>query len=167
MKNNCFVSQFTWGFLYIDFFYFLPHALFNVSLRIILFSAATRSQNWTNMESTRFLVQALCCLILTAFQTFASDASSLSSSVITRNHRRLKSSTFKSFSSVSLVVCDLQCQRHPRCVSTNFHKTSSLHETGGDCELNVRSAVTPIEGNGELEYVEGAVYTQLWDKKVS
>ena len=156
---------FVFVFVFVSFFFFnfLPYTLLSIRIKFIILLQLDHN---LNMDSTRFLVQTLFCLILT-FQTLAWGISSLSSSVITRNHRRLKGSTFKSFSSVSLVECGLQCQRHPRCVSTNFRQTSILHETGGVCELNEQRAVTPIEGNEDLEYEEGAVYTQLRDTKVS
>ena len=119
------------------------------------------------MFCTQLLALVFSCQILTS-QTIARDASSLSSPVITRNHRRLKGSTFKSFHSVSLVSCGLQCQRHPRCVSTNFRKGSSLDEvdTGGVCELNERGAVPPIKEN-DLEHDEESIYAQFTNAKVS
>ena len=120
------------------------------------------------MDSTHFLALVFSFHIL-ASQTIAWDTSALSSPVITRNHRRLKGSVFKSFHSVSLVSCGLQCQRHPRCVSTNFRKGSSLDEadTGGVCELNERGAASSIEANEDMEVDEESVYTQFHDTKVS
>ena len=116
------------------------------------------------VDSFRFLVQVLFCLILT-FQAFAWDASFLSTPVITRSHRRLKGSTFKSFPSLSMVICVLHCQRHTRCVSATFRKAYSLYEpvTGGVCELNE----SLIDETQELEYEEESVYTQFLYTKVS
>ena len=104
------------------------------------------------------------CKIL-ACQTIAWDENSVSRPVITRNHRRLKGFTFNTFHSASLVSCGLQCQRNPRCISTNFRKVSSLEKTKGICELNGMGALSPIEEK-ELEIVEKSVYTQFYDIKV-
>ena len=118
------------------------------------------------MGSTHFLALVFSCQILTS-QSIAWDASTLSSPVITRNHRLLKGSIFKSFHSVSLVSCGLQCQRHPRCVSINFRKVSFLDETESICELNEWAVELPMEEYGGLEFEEGAVYTKFHDIKVS
>ena len=80
----------------------------------------------------------LLCVQLIVFSVVASQAflckeASLSCPVITRNHRRLKGFTLKTFHSASLISCSLQCQRNPRCISTNFRKIS---KTEGTCELN-------------------------------
>ena len=120
------------------------------------------------MDSSHFLVLAFICQILTS-QTIAWDASSLSSPVITWNHHRLKGFTFKSFHSVSLVSCGLQCQRSPRCISTNFRKFSSLEKAdtgGGVCELNELGAVSPMDED-DLEHDEESIYTQFSNIKVS
>ena len=100
-----------------------------------------------------------------ASKIVAWNETSLSRPVITRNQRRLKGFAFNTFRSVSLVCCGLQCQRNPRCVSTNFRKGSSFDNTKGICELNDRGALLTVEGK-ELEYDEDAVYTQLYDMKV-
>ncbi|XP_078365169.1 retinoschisin-like [Oculina patagonica] len=110
-----------------------------------------------------FLVVVFVCVIL-ASQTIAWGENSLSRSVLTRNHRRLKGFTFNTFHSASLVSCGLQCQRNPRCVSTNFLKVSSLEKTKGICELNEKGALLSIEVK-ELEYDEESVYTQFYDMK--
>ncbi|KAL9974968.1 hypothetical protein ACROYT_G012080 [Oculina patagonica] len=110
-----------------------------------------------------FLVVVLVCKIL-ASQSTVWDEISLSGPVITRHHRRLRGFTFNTFHSASLVSCGLQCQRNPRCVSTNFRKVSSLNEIKGICELNERGVLLPIEGR-ELELDEKAVYTQFYDMK--
>ena len=86
---------------------------------------------------------------------------------MTRNHRRLKGFTFKSFHSVSLVSYGLQCQRHPRCVSTNFRNVSFLDETERICELNEWAVELPMEESEGLEFGEGAVYIKFHDIKVS
>ena len=109
----------------------------------------------------------LLCVQLIVFSVVASQAflckeASLSCPVITRNHRRLKGFTLKTFHSASLISCSLQCQRNPRCISTNFRKIS---KTEGTCELNDRG-VFPLEEGKELEYDEEAIYTQLYEKKV-
>ena len=88
-----------------------------------------------------------------AFQAFLCKEASLSCPVITHHHRRL----------ASLISCGLQCQRNPRCVSTNFKKVS---KTEGTCELNDRGVYPPEEGK-ELEYDEEAIYTQFYFKKVT
>jgi len=119
-----------------------------------------------NMDATEFLSVVFMFQILT-FETIAWEANSLSSPVITRNHRRLRGSTFSSFHSISLALCGLRCQRHPRCVSTNFCKVSVLNEEEGVCELNDRGVKLPVEENDALEYEEGAVYMQLRDIRVS
>ena len=112
------------------------------------------------------------CVLLLSFvsnilasQRVACNETSLSRPVITLNQRRLKGFAFNTFHSVSLVSCGLQCQRNPRCVSTNFRKGSSFDKTKGICELNNRGALLPVEGK-ELEYDEEAVYTQFYDMKV-
>ena len=111
-----------------------------------------------------FHVLVLVCKIL-ACQTIAWDEHSLPRPVITRNHRRLKGFTFNTFHFASLISCGLQCQRNPRCVSTNFLKFSSLDKTKGICELNEKRALSPIEDK-ELERDEDSVYTQFNDIKV-
>ena len=116
------------------------------------------------MDSIPFLAVVFVCKIL-ASQTTAWDENSLSRPVITRNHRRLKGFTFRTFHSASLVSCGLLCQRNSRCVSTNFRKVSSLEETKGTCELNERGALLPFEEK-ELEHDEGSVYSQFDDMKV-
>ena len=65
--------------------------------------------------------------------------------------------------------CGLQCQRHPRCISSNFRKIVSLDETekGGVCELNEWGVASPIEGNEYLEYEEESVYIQFYETNVS
>ena len=98
-------------------------------------------------------------------QAIAWDENSLSFPIITRNHRRLKGFTFNTFHSASLVSCGLQCQRNPRCVSTNFRKVSSLDKTKGICELNKKGALLPIEDK-ELEHDKASVFTQFYDMKV-
>ncbi|XP_078365172.1 retinoschisin-like [Oculina patagonica] len=115
------------------------------------------------MVSLPFLVVVFVCKIL-ASQNIAWNENSLSRPVITRNHRRLKGFTFKTFHSTSLVSCGLQCQRNPRCVSTNFRKVSSLDETEGICELNERGALLPFEDK-ELKHDEESVYSQFYDMK--
>ena len=85
--------------------------------------------------------------------------------LITRNHRRLKGFTFNTIHSASQVSCALQCQRNPRCVSSNFRKVSSIDETEGICELNAKKVLLPAEEK-ELEYYEKTVYTQFYDMKV-
>ncbi|KAL9985727.1 hypothetical protein ACROYT_G008165 [Oculina patagonica] len=84
--------------------------------------------------------------------------------LITRNHRRLKGFTFKTFHSSSQLSCTLQCQRNPRCVSSNFRKASSTDGTEGICELNEKQVLLPNEEK-ELEYDEETVYTQFYDMK--
>ena len=105
------------------------------------------------------------CVVL-AFSAFSlgesdmisSNRDSLSRPVITRNHRQLKGFTFNSFHSESLVSCGLRCQRNPRCLSTNFRAGSSF-SAEGICELN--------DGEKELNYEEGTIYTQFSDLKVT
>ena len=116
------------------------------------------------MEKSIPLLVVFVSQILASQNVFWNE-NSLSRPVITRNHRRLKGFTFNIFHSASLVFCSLQCQRNPRCVSTNFRKGSSFDETEGVCELNDRGALLPIEGK-ELEYDEEAIYTQFYDMKV-
>ena len=114
-----------------------------------------------------FFVCAVLVVLLmfevVASQTFLCKEASLSCPVITRNNRRLKGFTLKTCHFTSLISCGLQCQRDPRCVSTNFRKVS---KTRGTCELNVRG-VFPLEEGKELEYDEEAIYTQLYVKKVT
>ena len=119
-------------------------------------------------SALHFFALVFSCSILTS-QTINWDARSLSSPIITRSHRRLKGSTFKSFHAGSLVSCGLQCQRHPRCISSNFRKIVSLDETekGGVCELNEWGVASPIEGNEDLEYEEESVYIQFYETNVS
>ena len=74
----------------------------------------------------------------------------------------IKGFTLKTFHSASLISCSLQCQRNPRCISTNFRKIS---KTEGTCELNDRGVFSLEEGK-ELKYDEEAIYTQLYEKKV-
>ena len=95
-------------------------------------------------------------------QAILCKEASLSCPVITRNHRRLKGFTFKTFHLASLISCGLLCQRDPRCVSTNFRKVS---KSEGTCELNDRGVLLTEKGN-ELEYNEEAIYTQFYDTKV-
>ena len=118
------------------------------------------------MDATELLSVVFMFQILTS-ETIAWDASSLSSPVITRNHRRLRGSTFSSFPSIRLALCGLRCQRHLRCVSTNFRKISVPNQEEGVCELNDRGVKLPVEENDDLEYEEGAVYMQLPDIRVS
>ena len=113
-----------------------------------------------------FLCAVLVVLLMSevaASQAFLCKEASLSCPVITRNHRRLKGFTLKTFHFASLISCGLLCQRDPRCVSTNFRKVS---KTRGTCELNDRG-VFPLEEGKELEYDEEAIYTQLYVKKVT
>ena len=119
-----------------------------------------------NMDATELLSADFMFQILTS-ETIAWEANSLSSPVITRNHRKLRGSTFSSFHSISLALCGLRCQRHPRCVSTNFRKVSVVKQEERVCELNDRGVKLPVEGNDDLEYEEGAVYMQLPDIRVS
>ena len=118
-----------------------------------------------NMDATELLSVVFMFQILTS-ETIAWEANSLSSPVITRNHRKLRGSTFSSFHSISLALCGLRCQRHTRCVSTNFIKVSVLNEEGV-CELNDWGVKLFVEENDDLEYEEGAVYMQLRDMRVS
>ena len=83
--------------------------------------------------------------------------------MITRNHRRLKGFTFKTFHLASLISCGLLCQSDPRCVSTNFRK---VFKSEGTCKLNDRGVLLTEKGN-ELEYDEEAIYTQFYDTKVT
>ena len=119
-----------------------------------------------NMDATELLSVVFMFQILTS-ETIAWEANSLSSPVITRNHRRLRGSTVSSSHSISLALCGLRCQRHPRCVSTNFIKVSVLNEEEGVCELNDWGVKLSVEENDDLEYEEGAVYMQLRDIRVS
>ena len=96
-------------------------------------------------------------------QAILCKEASLSCPVITRNHRRLKGFTFKTFHLASLISCGLLCQRDPRCVSTNFRK---VFKSEGTCELNDRGVLLTKKGN-ELEYEEEAIYTQFYDTKVT
>ena len=96
-------------------------------------------------------------------QAILCKEASLSCPVITRNHRRLKGFTFKTFHLASLISCGLLCQRDPRCVSTNFRK---VFKSQGTCELNDRGVLLTEKGN-ELEYNEEAIYTQFYDTKVT
>ena len=117
-------------------------------------------------EMNFFLCAVLVVLLMSevvASQAFLCKEASLSCPVITRNNRRLKGFTLKTFHFTSLISCGLQCQRDPRCVSTNFRKVS---KTRGTCELNDRG-VFPLEEGKELEYDEEAIYTQLYVKKVT
>ena len=116
------------------------------------------------MNSIRFLAVTFVFEILSS-QIIAWDGNSLSRPVITRNHRRLKGFTFNTFCPASLVSCGLKCQRNPRCVSTNFRKSSNLDESKGVCELNDRGVESPIEGK-ELQYEEETVYSQFYEMKV-
>ena len=125
------------------------------------------SQYKLKMDSAlHFFALVFSCSILTS-QSINWDARSLSSSIITRSHRRLKGSTFKSFHAGSLVSCGLQCQRHPSCISSNFRKIVTLDEAkaGGVCELNERGALSLIEETKDLEYEEESVYIQFYDMK--
>ena len=96
-------------------------------------------------------------------QAILCKEASLSCPVITRNHRRLKGFTFKTFHLASLISCGLLCQRDPRCVSTNFRK---VFKSEGTCELNDRGVLLTEKGN-ELEYDEEAIYNQFYHTKVS
>ena len=96
-------------------------------------------------------------------QAILCKEASLSCPVITRNHRRLKGFTFKTFHLASLISCGLLCQRDPRCVSTNFRK---VFKSEGTCELNDRGVLRTEKGN-ELENDEEAIYTQFYDTKVT
>ena len=118
------------------------------------------------MDATELLSVVFMFQILTS-ETIAWEANSLSSPVITRNHRRLRDSTFSSTHSISLALCGLRCQRHPRCVSTNFRKVSVLIQEERVCELNDRGVKLPVNENDDLEYEEGAAYMQLPDIRVS
>ena len=127
----------------------------------------TLEHSQRTMKSIPSLVLICLCKILVS-QAIIWDENSLSRPVITRNRRRFKGFTFKTFPSASLVSCGLKCQRNSRCVSTNFRKVSSLDETEGVCELNKMNAlasIRPIEGR-ELENDEKAIYTQFYDMKV-
>ena len=96
-------------------------------------------------------------------QAILCKEASLSCPVITRNRRRLKGFTFKTFHLASLISCGLLCQRDPRCVSTNFRK---VFKSEGTCELNDRGVLL-TEKENELEYDEEAIYTQFYDTKVT
>ena len=125
------------------------------------------SQYKLEMDSAlHFFASVFSYSILTS-QTITWDAGSLSSPIITRSHRRLKGSTFKSFHAGSLVSCGLQCQRHPRCISSNFREIFILGEakTGGVCELSERATLSPIEETKDLEYEKESVYIQFCDMK--
>ena len=117
-------------------------------------------------EMNFFLCGVLVGLLISEIevcQAILCKEASLSCPVITRNHRRLKGFTFKTFHLASLISCGLLCQSDPRCVSTNFRKVSKAR---GTCELNDRG-VFPLEEGKELEYDEEAIYTQLYVKKVT
>ena len=116
------------------------------------------------MNFISFLIVVFLCKIFVS-ETIAWDENSLSRTVTTRNHRRLKGFTFNTFHSASLVSCGLKCQRNPRCASTNFRKVTSSDETEGVCELNDKGVESPIEGK-ELQYDEETVYSQFSDMKV-
>lgn len=118
------------------------------------------------MDHVRFLPLVFICFVLT-IQSSARYTASFSSRVIARDRHRLKDFTFKSFHSVSLVWCGLSCQRHPRCVSTNFRKVYNVDDLKGVCELNERAALSPIGETEALEYKEEMIYTQFEDVKVS
>ena len=118
------------------------------------------------MDSTHFIALVFICQVLSIQTAMALDTSFLSSPVITRNHCRLKGFTYKSFLSLSLLSCGLQCQRQPQCVSVNFLKVSKINKTEGVCELNNWGVESPIEENEDLEYEEGVVYAQFRDLKV-
>jgi len=118
------------------------------------------------MKFSFFLSAVFVSKILTS-RVIASDENSLSRLVLTRYHRRLKGFTFNTFHSASLVSCALQCQRNPRCFSTNFRKASTFEETDGICELNDRGVMLPqaIKGR-EFVHDEETVYSQFYDRKV-
>ena len=118
------------------------------------------------MEFPFFLAAVFVSKILTS-GVIALDENSLSRLVLTRYHRRLKGFTFKTFHHASLVSCALQCQRNPRCVSTNFRKASTFEETDGICELNDRVVMLPQAVKGrELVDDEETVYSEFYDRKV-
>lgn len=119
------------------------------------------------MKLPFFLASVFVYRILTS-RVIALDENSLSRLVLIRYHRRLKGFTFNTFHSAGLVSCALQCQRNPRCVSTNFRVNSTLEETDGICELNDRGVMLPqaIKGRAELAHHEETVYSQFYDRKV-
>ena len=121
------------------------------------------------MDYIHFLALVFSCEIFHTSPTIALNANSLSCSVMTHYNRRLNGSTFKTFHAVSLVLCGLRCQRHPRCVSLNFRTIFSFDEANkaGVCEFNERAAVALIAENEDLEYDEESVYIQFNDVKVS
>ena len=108
------------------------------------------------MDSILWFHVVVFAWVILACQTIAWDENSVSRPVITRNHRRLKGFTFNTFHSASLVSCGLQCQRNPRCVSTNFLTLSNLSNTRGICELNEKSIVAYRR---KMELDEESVYT--------
>ena len=119
------------------------------------------------MKFSFFLAAIFVPVILTS-RTIVLDEASLSRLVLTRYHRRLKGSTFITFHSASLLSCALQCQRNPRCVSTNFRRGSTFNETDGICEFNDRGIMLPqaIPGR-ELVPDEQTVFSQFYDRKVT
>ena len=118
------------------------------------------------MKFSLFLAVVFVSKMLTS-RVIALDEDSLPRLVLTRYHRRLKGFTFNTFHSASLLSCALQCQRNPRCVSTNFRKSSTFEETDRICEVNTRGVMLPqaIKGR-ELVHDEETVSSQFYDRKV-
>ena len=108
-----------------------------------------------------------CFLILLCkslvMQLLAVDASAnqsvfFSQAVLNLQNRRLHGHMFKKFSSPSLITCGLQCNRNPRCASTNFKATDTGEK--GVCELNYRGVAWSGADDKDMEHEEGVTFTQ-------
>lgn len=107
----------------------------------------------------RQCILILLCKIL-RMQLFSVDAiPSVYSSqpVLNLQNRRLKGHMLKTFSSRSLIMCGLLCNRNPRCASTNFKGTDAGGK--GVCELNDRGVAWPADEK-DMEHEEGVIFTQ-------
>ena len=100
------------------------------------------------------------CKIL-GMQLFSVDASQSavysSQPVLNLQNRRLNGHMLKTFSSRSLIMCGLLCNRNPRCASTNFKGTDAGGK--GVCELNDRGVAWPVDEK-DMEHEEGVIFTQ-------
>lgn len=113
----------------------------------------------------RQCILILLCKIL-RMQLLSVDAIQFvysSQPVLNLQNRRLNGHMLKTFSSRSLIMCGLLCNRNPRCSSTNFKGTDAGGK--GVCELNDRGLAWPVDEK-DIEHEEGVFFTQYGPTEV-
>ena len=107
-----------------------------------------------------FLILLCKSLVMQLFAVDANQSVFFSQAVLNLQNRRLHGHMFKTFSSPSLITCGLQCNRNPRCASTNFKATDTGEGGEGGCELNYRGVAWSGADDKDMEHEEGVIFTQ-------